>query len=199
MSTAFQSSETCINLMRAFAGESMARNRYTLAASLCRQQELPVLEAVFQFTAQQEQAHAALFYRHMAPAAGSSVRIDGAYPVNLSRDVVQLLRDAQHNEFEEFDPVYPAFASTAQAEGYPEIAAAFRQVSRIEESHGRRFSQFADLLEREQLFVSDVQCTWMCLHCGHLQTTAAAPARCPVCGHPQGFFIRLELAPYTFS
>ena len=129
MSVELTGSGTLKNLMRAFAGESQARNRYTFAASLCRQQKLPVLEAVFLFTAGQEKEHAEIFYRHMKPAAGRTVSIDGGYPVDQTAAVAQLLRRAQHNEYEEFDPVYPAFAETAQAEGFAEIAASFRNIA----------------------------------------------------------------------
>ena len=189
-------SETLKNLMRAFAGESQARNRYTFAASLCRQQKLPVLEAVFQFTANQEKEHAEIFYNHMKAANGRTVHIDGGYPTDLAAGALQLLRRAQHNEYEEFDPVYPAFAKTAGAEGFSEIAASFRQIAAIEQSHGNRFGYFADLLEREKLFVSDAACGWMCLNCGHIHQGTEAPKFCPVCRHEPGYFIRLELAPW---
>ena len=92
-----KNSETLKNLMRAFAGESQARNRYTFAAGLCRQQKLHVLEAVFLFTAGQEKEHAEIFYNHMKAVSGSTVHIDGGYPVTVTNDVLRLLRDAQHN------------------------------------------------------------------------------------------------------
>ena len=196
MSVDFKNSETLKNLMRAFAGESQARNRYTFAASLCQKQELHVLEAVFQFTASQEKEHAEIFYNHMKELAGETISIDGSYPVNITNDVVQLLRRAQHNEYEEFDPVYKAFADTAREEGFPKVAASFQQIAGIEQSHGNRFGQFADLLESGKLFVSDTKCGWMCLNCGHIQEGLQAPKSCPVCGHDQGFFIRLEMSPY---
>ena len=196
MSVELTDSETLKNLMRAFAGESQARNRYTFAASLCKQQSLPVLEAVFQFTANQEKEHAEIFYNHMKPAAGRTVSVDGGYPVDLAASALQLLRRAQHNEYEEFDPVYPAFAETARSEGFAEIAASFQRIAAIEQTHGNRFGYLADLLEREKLFVSDAACGWMCLNCGHIHQGTEAPKLCPVCQHQQGYFIRLELAPW---
>ena len=105
MSADLKNSETLKNLMRAFAGESQARNRYTFAAGLCRQQKLHVLEAVFLFTAGQEKEHAEIFYNHMKAVGGATVHIDGGYPVHVTNDALQLLRDARHNEYEEFDPV----------------------------------------------------------------------------------------------
>lgn len=192
-----KNSETLKNLMRAFAGESQARNRYTFAAGLCRQQKLHVLEAVFLFTAGQEKEHAEIFYNHMKAVSGSTVHIDGGYPVTVTNDVLRLLRDAQHNEYEEFDPVYPSFGETARAEGFPEVAASFEQIARIELTHGNRFGRLADLLENGKLFVSDVKCGWMCLNCGYVLESLEAPRQCPVCSHDQGWFIRLEMAPYS--
>ena len=197
MMSDLKNSETLKNLMRAFAGESQARNRYTFAAGLCRQQKLHVLEAVFLFTAGQEKEHAEIFYNHMKAVSGSTVHIDGGYPVTVTNDVLRLLRDAQHNEYEEFDPVYPSFGETARAEGFPEVAASFEQIARIELTHGNRFGRLADLLESGKLFVSDAKCGWMCLNCGYVLESLEAPRQCPVCSHDQGWFIRLEMAPYS--
>ena len=196
MSVEFKDSETLKNLMRAFAGESQARNRYTFAAGLCKKQQLHVVEAVFTFTAGQEKEHAEIFYNHMQALAGETVRIDGGYPVDITNDVARLLRYAQHNEYEEHDPVYKAFGDTAQQEGFPTVAASVRKIAEIEQAHGNRFGALADLLEQEKLFVSDAACGWMCLNCGSLFEGTAAPKTCPVCDHDQGYFIRLEMAPY---
>ena len=125
MSVDLKNSETLKNLMRAFAGESQARNRYTFAASVCRQQKLHVVEAVFRFTADQEKEHAEIFYNHMKELAGQTVAIDGTYPVDLTNDVKELLRKAQHNEYEEHDPVYKTFGDVAQQEGFSAVAASF--------------------------------------------------------------------------
>ena len=197
MSAELKNSETLKNLMRAFAGESQARNRYTFAAGLCKQQKLHVLEAAFLFTAGQEKEHAEIFYNHMKAVSGSTVHIDGGYPVGVTNDVLRLLRDAQHNEYEEFDPVYPSFGEAARSEGFPEVAASFEQIAKIEQTHGDRFGHLADLLEGGKLFVSDVKCGWMCLNCGHVLESLEAPKQCPVCSHDQGWFIRLEMAPYS--
>ena len=197
MAANLKNSETLQNLMRSFAGESQARNRYTFAADVCKKQNLYVLEAIFKFTADQEKEHAEIFYNHMNPAAGETVQIDGGYPVDLTNDVAELLRRAQHNEYEEFDPVYKSFAETARAEGFPEVASSFQQIAKIEQSHGDRFGTFAELLSAGKLFVSDAKCGWMCLNCGHILEGTQAPKTCPVCHHDQGYFIRLEMAPYS--
>ena len=193
----FEASETKLNLMRAFAGESQARNRYTLAANSAKKKNLYVVEAVFKFTARQELAHAEIFYEHMKELAGSSIKIDGAYPIDISDSAAELLRFAQHNEYEEHDDVYKIFAAKAREEGFIQIALSFENIAKIEKTHGDRFGKFAELLENNKLFVSDSECEWMCLNCGHILTDYKAPYVCPVCKHDQGFFVRLELAPYT--
>ena len=193
----FKNSETKDNLMRAFAGESQARNRYTFAAAQAKQQKMHVVEAVFTFTANQEKEHAEIFYNQLKELAGETVHIDGGYPVDIYESVLQVLRAAQHNEYEEFDPVYQAFGDKAMEEGFPKVAASFHQIAGIEKIHGDRFGELADLLEQNKLFISDVECKWMCLNCGFVYEGKEAPAMCPVCQHDKGFFIRLELAPYT--
>lgn len=197
MSVNFNMSETKTNLMRAFAGESQARNRYTFGASQAKTAKLHVIEAVFKFTAEQEKEHGEIFYNHLKELAGESVKIDGAYPVDITDSIIELLRYAQRNEYHEYDDAYQAFAAKAMEEGFPQVANSFSQIAEIEKTHGDRFGHLADQMEQGKLFVSDVSCKWMCLNCGHILEGAQAPQMCPVCQHDQGYFIRLELAPYT--
>lgn len=192
----FKSSETAKNLMRAFAGESQARNRYTLAAGKAKQEGLFVVQSVFLFTAEQERAHAQVFYDYLKELKGQNIHIDGAYPVDQYDKSLDLLKAARHNEYEEFQDVYQSFGKTAREEGFAQIANGFLQIAEIEKIHGDRFQLFADYLERNQLFVSEVETGWMCLNCGFVFRGTKAPASCPVCHHDQGYFIRLELAPY---
>ncbi|MBE5922146.1 MAG: rubrerythrin family protein [Lachnospiraceae bacterium] len=192
----FKNSETKDNLMRAFAGESQARNRYTLAAAQAKKENLQVIEAVFKFTADQEKEHAEIFYNYLTELGGESIHIDGSYPVDISTSVAELLRMAQHNEYEEHDDVYKAFGDKAREEGFERIANSFHMIAEIEKVHGDRFGKFAQWMEDNKLFVSDVKTGWMCLNCGHIHEGPKAPSVCPVCEHAQGYFIRLELAPY---
>ena len=193
----FKNSETRENLMRAFAGESQARNRYTFAAEQAKEQKLHVVEAVFRFTADQEKEHAEIFYNHLKELAGENVHIDGSYPVDIYETVLQVLKAAEHNEYEEFDPVYKTFGDKAMQEGFPKVAASFHQIAKIEKVHGERFGELAKQLEEGKLFVSDVECKWMCLNCGFVFEGKEAPQQCPVCQHDKGYFIRFALAPYT--
>ena len=197
MSIDFKNSETKINLMRAFAGESQARNRYTIAASEAKKQNLHVIESVFIFTANQEKEHAEIFYNLLCDCAGENIGIEGSYPIDISDSVSQLLRFAQHNELEEYDTVYKSFAEKAKEEGFEKISSVFNNIANIEKTHSERFEKLAQLLEENKLFVSDISCKWMCLNCGHILEGNAAPQICPVCEHNQGYFIRLELAPYS--
>lgn len=193
----FKNSETAKNLMRAFAGESQARNRYTIAADKAKDQKLAVVEAVFRFTAEQERAHAEAFYEHLKELDGSEISVDANYPVNITGSVLELLKYASKNEYKEFDDVYTAFAATAREEGFAKIALDFENIAKIEKLHGDRFAMFAEWLETGKLFLADAECGWMCLNCGNVVNTKGAPEKCPVCNADQGFFIRLTFAPYT--
>ena len=197
MAVSFKDSETKDNLMRAFAGESQARNRYTLAAEQAERENLYVVQAVFKFTADQEKEHAEIFYKHLSQLAGETIHVDGGYPVDITDSISELLRMAQHNEYEEHDPIYKAFGDKAMEEGFLEVAGSFYNIAEIEKRHGDRFGSLAELLEQEKLFVSDVKTGWMCLNCGFVFEGVKVPDQCPVCQHDKGYFIRLELAPFT--
>jgi rubrerythrin len=182
--------------MKAFAGESMARNRYTFAAGQAKAQNLHVIEAVFRFTADQEKEHGEIFYNHLKDLAGEKIMVKADYPVATSDTVAQLLRAAQQTEFEEYDELYQFFGDVASKEGFMPVAESFYKIAEIEKTHGERFSKFADLLEQGKLFVSDIECKWICLNCGHIHEGKEAPLKCPVCSHDRGYFIRLELSPF---
>ena len=166
MSVNFMESETKVNLMRAFAGESMARNRYVFSADFSKKEHFHVLEQLFRFTADQEQQHAKIFYNHLQELSGKTVVIDAGYPVDLYPDAGELLRAAQHNEYEEHDDIY------------------------------QKFGRFAELVEQKKLFVSDTKIDWICLKCGYVCNGLEAPKTCPVCGHDQGYFMRLSLCQF---
>ena len=194
----FMDSRTRENLMRAFAGESQARNRYTMAASAARKEKLEAVARVFEFTADQERAHAKVFYDLLLPSAGQNIAIDGNYPIDLSDKTLDLLKAARHNEYEEFEHDYAAFAEIAHREGFDLIGGQFELIAQIEKTHGDRFGLLAELLEKGTLFGEDNhQEVWMCLNCGEIITASLAPQVCPVCRHGQGYYVRLDMAPYT--
>jgi rubrerythrin len=199
MGIEFKNSETKHNLLRAFAGESQARNRYTFAASHAKKQNLHVIEAVFTFTANQEKEHAELYYNLLKEFSGQSISIDGDYPVDIFPETVEFLRKAHDNEYDEYENTYAGFAKKAAEEGFSKISETFSGIGKIEKIHGDRFAYYAYLLENGKLFVSDIETKWMCLNCGHVFKGTKAPEACPICDHNKGYFIRLELAPYTPS
>lgn len=197
MAVNFRNSETKDNLMRAFAGESQARNRYTFGAAQARKQNQAAIAQVFLYTADQEKEHAEIFYNHLKELAGETVHVDGTYPVDLTDNLAELLRRAQHNEYEEHDDVYRHFGDKAREEGFERVARSFHMIAEIEKFHGDRFGRFAQWLEENQLHVSKVSCGWICLNCGYVFEGEQAPQTCPVCQHDRGYFIRLELSPFT--
>ena len=191
MAIDFKVSKTRVNLMRAFAGESQARNRYTIAADAAKKQGLYSVSQVFLFTADQERAHAERYYDLLKNLSGTTIDISGGYPVDHFDSVVEL-----HNELEEADDVYQAFGNEAKAEGFTEAAATFFQIAEVEAIHARRFGKLAELLEQNKYFESDSSGKWMCMNCGHIQAGKMVPAVCPVCRYEQGYFIPVEIAPY---
>ena len=122
MAVLFSESKTKQNLMRAFAGEGQARNRYTFEGK-------PAIADIFLYTADQERAHAGRYYELLKEASGTNIFIDGSYPVDETKTLVQLLRASEHNEQEEAEDVYPAFADVAKQEGFFEVAATFQQIA----------------------------------------------------------------------
>lgn len=185
----FNSSETKINLMRAFAGESMARNRYNMGASRAKSDGHYAIASLFDYTAKQEQAHATVFYNHLKEVNNSNFEINASYPVNVYDNTLQHLEAAVKNEYEEYETIYTSFGDIAKEEGFNAIANSFYMISNIERGHGDRFKLFADALKNSVLYKNETDTIWICTNCGHIHTGPAAPSLCPVCSHPQGYFV----------
>ena len=193
-----QNTKTLTNLMRALAGESLARNRYEFAAQEAERQKLPVIAAVFRYTAGQEKEHAEVFADYLREAGADNLDISAGFPVDSSANLLALLSAAAKNETQEEREIYPAFAAVARGEGFEAIARKFDLIAQVEQCHAGRFEAFRKLLEENRLFVSDTACGWICLNCGHEFKAKAAPEQCPVCGQT-GFFIRVEMSPYSYQ
>lgn len=189
-------SKTKLNLMRAFAGESQARNRYTFGACQAKNLNLILIEKAFTYTADQERAHAKVFYDHLKDLSGDTITIDGGYPVEIFDNIGQTLRAAQHDEYQEHDVVYKDFANVAREEGFLDVANSFDMIAKIEKVHGDRFGYFAENVENGTLFSSDEEEQWICLNCGHIHTGKKVPGTCPVCKQPQGYFILYSRSPF---
>lgn len=184
------------DLMRAFSGETQAWARYSFAEQAARTQGYDTVAELFAYTAKQEKEHAELLWKLLKTSGAAVVEAGGSYPVDPADDVLSLLRQAAEHEFQESDAVYPAFARTAKSEGFGPIAAAFRSLGEAERLHGERFLAFAQRMEQGELFQGEAGTQWLCLHCGHTVTGAEPPSACPLCGHAQGGFLRLELSPF---
>ncbi len=181
-------SETKINLMRAFAGESQARNRYNMAASVARKEGYNFVSKIFDFTACQEQAHATVFYGFLKEVNDTNFDITASYPVNCYDTTEKHIEAAIHNEFEEYNSAYKSFAEIAKNEGFNEIAGAFGMIAEIEKIHAERFEQISKMLKDGTIVKGDNSSIWVCTNCGYVHKGPSAPMSCPVCSHPQGYF-----------
>lgn len=186
------------NLLRAYIGECQARARYEMAANVAKKEKLQVLEKVLNFTASQEEQHAIVFYDHLKTIfKEENINVEYAnFPIDIQNDLGYLLKRATHNEQQEADDVYKEFSHEAKKEGYLEVATSFMMVSEIEKFHQQRFQKYLDLYTTGNLFTSTSTQKWMCLNCGFIYEGSTAPGKCPVCHHDQGYYIRLEDAPY---
>jgi len=183
----FKASRTAQNLLKAFAGESQARNRYTFAAAVARQEGLEHVASVFEETAANELAHARLFYQHLARLAPCALEITAGYPV-VAGDTLAQLRAACGGENEEWSLLYPEFARTAREEGFADAARAFEWIAKVEQEHEARFGRLLDHVANGTVFQRGDKIFWRCLECGHIHEGPAAPKACPVCLKPQAWF-----------
>jgi rubrerythrin len=165
-------SRTEANLNAAFAGESMARNKYTFFASQAKKEGYEQLSAIFLETADNEKAHAKIWYKQFAGIG----------------DTAQNLKTAADGEHYEWTIMYKEFAEQAKAEGFNEIAALFELVVNIEKTHDERYTKLLENFSEGKVFLKDGTVIWKCRECGHIHVGKSAPEICPVCKHPKAFF-----------
>jgi len=185
MSKSIRGTETEKNLMKAFAGESQARNRYTYYAGVAKKEGLVQISHIFEETANQEKEHAKRFFKFLQ---GGEVTITDTFPAGPVGSTLDNLKAAAEGEEHEWDELYPAFAATAREEGFNEIAAVFDAISIAEKQHGKRYRDLADNLESGKVFKRNGIVTWRCRNCGYLHEGKEAPKLCPACVHPQAHF-----------
>lgn len=183
----FAQSRTAQNLLKAFAGESQARNRYVMAAAVARQEGFEHIAAVFEETAHNEVEHARQFHAHLAKLAPAMLEITAAYPVVAGGTPAQLKAAAQ-GEHEEWSDLYPAFAALAREEGFEEVARTFDWIAKVEKEHEARFQRLLGHAEAGTVFVRENKIQWRCRECGHIHEGLQAPGACPVCRKPKAFF-----------
>lgn len=177
--------ETEKNLLKSFAGESQARNRYTMFAKQARKDGLEQIAAIFEETALNELQHAKRFFRFLE---GGMVEITASYPAGIVGTSLENLKAAADGENEEWTELYPHFAEVAEKEGFKEIAAAFRTIAKVEKAHEERYRKLYNNLESGMVFKRNGKVIWKCINCGYLHEGEQAPQICPACLHPQSFF-----------
>lgn len=161
------------NLMAAFVGESQARNKYSFFANKAKHEGYEQIAAIFEETANNEKEHAAIWFKYLQG-------------INDTKDN---LLDAKNGELYECTSMYPQFAKEAQEEGFIEIARKFEMVSKIEETHARRYNKLLEDMINDEVFSKKTGISvWKCRNCGHIVVSKSAPVICPVCSHSQGYF-----------
>jgi rubrerythrin len=187
----FKTTKTALNLMRAYAGESQARNRYTYYASVAKKQGFIQISNIFMETADNEKEHAKLFYKKLLEnnMLGENVElIETSYPVALTEDTIKNLEFAANGELEEWSKVYPQFARDAETEGYKDISTLFKMIANAEEAHEKRYKKLLENMKDKTVFKKDGKVFWKCINCGFLFENIEAPEHCPACHHPKAYF-----------
>jgi len=185
MSKSIKGTETEKNLLKAFAGESQARNRYTYFAGVARKAGFEQIAEIFLETAENEKEHAKVFFKYLE---GGEVEIMAGYPAGVIGDTKANLEAAAAGEKMEWSALYPSFGETAKAEGFPEVAASFKQISEVEAYHEKRYRKLAANIETGQVFKKPAPVKWHCRNCGYVHEGPEAPALCPACKHPQAHY-----------
>ncbi len=165
-------SKTEKNLLAAFAGESQARNKYTYFASVARQNGYEQIASIFEETADNEKAHAKLWFKALELLGSTS----------------QNLLSAAEGENYEWTQMYKEFGDVAEEEGFTQLAKQFRDVAEIEKAHEERFRKFLSDVDTNKVFEKSEEVMWICRNCGHVVIGKKAPEVCPVCFHPKAYF-----------
>lgn len=173
------------NLLKAFAGESQAKNRYEFFAKRAREEGLEQIAALFEETALNEQAHANRFFNFLE---GGMVEITACYPAGRVGITLENLEAAAAGENEEWSDLYPEFARIAEEEGFKNIAVIFKTIARIEKHHEERYRSLYKNLEEGKVFEREGKVVWKCRVCGLLHESKRPPKKCPACDADQAFF-----------
>ncbi|MDP3180724.1 MAG: rubrerythrin family protein [Bacteroidota bacterium] len=178
-------SQTEKNLLKAFAGESQARNRYEFFAKEAQKEGLEQIAALFLETALNERSHAKQFFKHLE---GRPVEITATYPAGKIGTTLENLKASADGENEEWTDLYPEFARIADEEGFKRVALLFRSIAKIEKAHEERYRKLYQNLEEGKVFEREGKVVWKCRVCGFLHEAAKPPLKCPVCDHSQAYF-----------
>jgi rubrerythrin len=178
-------SKTEQNLLKSFAGESQARNRYTFFASAARKEGFEQIANFFIETAENEKEHAKLFFKHLE---GGDVEITATYPAGRIGTTKENLEASAAGENMEWTTIYSDFAKTARDEGFPEVAQTFEQIAKVEKFHESRYRKLINNVANGEVFKKKAATKWHCINCGYVHEGPEAPQKCPACQHPQAFY-----------
>ena len=171
--------------MTAFAGESQARNRYSYFASTAKNEGYVQIADIFEETANQEKEHAKRLFKLLE---GGAVEIQATFPAGVIGTTAQNLKAAAEGEHEEWENMYPSFATIAEEEGFPQIASIFRAIAVAEKQHEKRYLALMNNVESGTVFKKSQPVVWRCRNCGYLHEGTEAPTVCPACAHAQAHF-----------
>ncbi len=184
MSKSLKGTKTEQNLLKSFAGESQARNRYEFFVKVAKKEGYEQIATIFQETANQEKEHAKRFFKFLE---GGMTEITAAYPAGKIGTTAENLKSAAEGENEEWTILYPAFAETAKEEGFPEVATAYKMIARVEAEHERRFLKLLQNISEDKVFIKDGKVWWKCINCGYVYESEKALENCPACQHPLAY------------
>ena len=185
MSKTIKGTKTEKNLLKAFAGESQARNRYTYFASAARKEGFEQIANIFIETAENEKEHAKVFFKHLE---GGDAEITATFPAGAIKDTKTNLQEAAAGENMEWTTIYSDFANTARDEGFPEVARSFEQIAKVEKFHESRYRRLINNIENKEVFNKKAAVKWHCINCGYMIEGNEAPKECPACKHPTSFY-----------
>jgi len=185
MGKSIKGSETEKNLLKSFAGESQARNRYTYFASAARKEGFEQIANIFMETAENEKEHAKVFFKYLE---GGPLEITATYPAGMIKDTKSNLEAAADGENEEWTKLYSGFAKIARQEGFIDVAVSFEEISKVEKFHEARYRKFVANISNNEVFKKKAQVRWHCINCGYILEGDEAPNQCPACKHPKAFY-----------
>jgi len=174
------------NLLKSFAGESQARNRYTFFAKVAKKEGFEQISELFIETAEQEHQHAKTFFKFLE--SGEGVEITAMYPAGKVGTTAENLKAAAEGENEEWTELYPEFAEVAAEEGFKDVAVAFKMIAKVEAEHEKRYLKLLENIENNKVFEKDEEVEWMCRKCGYVHKGKKALKNCPACKHPEAYF-----------
>ena len=173
------------NLLKAFAGESQARNRYTFFASKAKKDGYVQIQNIFLETAANEKEHAEVFFKHLE---GGMLEIVATYPAGKIGSTSENLLASAEGEAEEWGVLYPNCAKTAEEEGFPKIAESFTEIAEVEEGHEKRYRTLLANVEAGTVFNRNEEVGWHCINCGYVHHGKEAPEICPACKHGREYY-----------